>query len=40
MQVEVEAIIHVETSETGEDQLVLSNCSNTRGSLRISLLHK
>uniref|UniRef100_A0A8C3W5P5 BPI fold containing family B member 1 n=1 Tax=Catagonus wagneri TaxID=51154 RepID=A0A8C3W5P5_9CETA len=40
MEAEAEAVIHLETSEVGEDQLVLSDCSNTRGSLRISLLHK
>lgn len=40
MEVEVQAIIHVETSEKDHARLVLSDCSNTGGSLRITLLHK
>ncbi|KAJ8794297.1 hypothetical protein J1605_003254 [Eschrichtius robustus] len=40
MEVEAQAIIHVETGERDHTRLVLSDCSNTRGRLRISLLHK
>ncbi|XDA82569.1 hypothetical protein R6Z07M_012442 [Ovis aries] len=40
MEVEVQAIIHVETSEKDHARLVLSDCSNTGGSLPITLLHK
>ncbi|TEA32799.1 hypothetical protein DBR06_SOUSAS4210121, partial [Sousa chinensis] len=40
MEVEAQAIIHVETSERDHSRLVLSNCSNSHGRLRISLLHK
>ncbi|XP_007193340.2 BPI fold-containing family B member 1 [Balaenoptera acutorostrata] len=40
MEVEAQAIIHVETGERNHTHLVLSDCSNTRGRLRISLLHK
>ncbi|KAM9059562.1 BPI fold-containing family B member 1 [Megaptera novaeangliae] len=40
MEVEAQAIIHVETGERDNTRLVLSDCSNTRGRLRISLLHK
>lgn len=40
VEVEAQAIIHVETREKDHDRLVLSECSNTSGSLRISLLHK
>ncbi|XP_059934426.1 BPI fold-containing family B member 1 [Mesoplodon densirostris] len=40
IEVEAQAIIHVETSEGNHTRLVLSNCSNTQGRLRISLLHK
>lgn len=40
MEVEAQAIIHVETSEKDHAHLALSECSNTSGSLRISLMHK
>ncbi|XP_054939531.1 BPI fold-containing family B member 1 isoform X3 [Physeter macrocephalus] len=40
MEVESQAIIHVETGERDHTRLVLSDCSNTRGRLRITLLHK
>lgn len=40
VEVEAQAIIHVETREKDHARLVLSECSNTGGSLRISLLHK
>uniref|UniRef100_A0A8C6DKK4 BPI fold containing family B member 1 n=1 Tax=Moschus moschiferus TaxID=68415 RepID=A0A8C6DKK4_MOSMO len=40
MEVEAQAIIHVETSEKDHAHLALSECSSTGGSLRISLLHK
>ncbi|XP_032460085.1 BPI fold-containing family B member 1 [Phocoena sinus] len=40
MEVEAQAIIRVETSERDHSRLVLRDCSNTHGRLRISLLHK
>nr|AAI23570.1 Von Ebner minor salivary gland protein [Bos taurus] len=40
VEVEAQAIIHVETREKDHARLVLSECSNTGGSLRVSLLHK
>lgn len=40
LEVEAQAIIHVETSEKDHAHLALSECSNTNGSLRISLVHK
>ncbi|XP_065775835.1 BPI fold-containing family B member 1 isoform X2 [Muntiacus reevesi] len=40
IEVEAQAIIHVETSEKDHAHLALSECSNTSGSLRISLVHK
>ncbi|KAM5218369.1 BPI fold-containing family B member 1 isoform 2-T2 [Hipposideros larvatus] len=40
MEMEAQAIIRVETSKRGDAQLVLDQCSNSQGSLRISLLHK
>lgn len=40
METEVQAIIRVNTSESGHTHLVLANCSTSRGTLRISLLHK
>ncbi|XP_057559244.1 BPI fold-containing family B member 1 [Hippopotamus amphibius kiboko] len=40
MEAEAQAIIHVETNETGHTHLVLSDCSNTGRSLHIRLLHK
>ncbi|XP_042787173.1 BPI fold-containing family B member 1 isoform X1 [Panthera leo] len=40
MQTEVQAIITVNASERGHTHLVLEDCSNSHGSLRISLLQK
>lgn len=39
METEAQAIIRVETSERG-GTLVLRNCSNSQGSLRLSLLRR
>nr|XP_025732349.1 BPI fold-containing family B member 1-like [Callorhinus ursinus] len=40
METEVQAIIRVNTGERGHTHLVFDGCSNSQGSLRISLLHK
>ncbi|XP_037667617.1 BPI fold-containing family B member 1 isoform X2 [Choloepus didactylus] len=40
MEAEAQALIRVETDEQGHSRLVLSDCSNSHGRLRISLLHK
>ncbi|XP_006860746.1 PREDICTED: BPI fold-containing family B member 1 [Chrysochloris asiatica] len=40
METEVLAIIQVESNGQGHARLILSSCSNSQGSLRISLLHK
>ncbi|XP_004393248.1 PREDICTED: BPI fold-containing family B member 1 [Odobenus rosmarus divergens] len=40
METEVQAIIRVNTGERGHTHLVLHGCSNSQGSLRISLLRK
>lgn len=40
METEMQAIIRVNTSESGHAHLVLADCSTSRGTLRISLLHK
>ncbi|XP_006881758.1 PREDICTED: BPI fold-containing family B member 1 [Elephantulus edwardii] len=40
MKTEAQAIIHVERNNQGLPHLVLSDCSNSQGSLSISLLHK
>ncbi|KAM6163832.1 BPI fold-containing family B member 1 [Rhynchocyon petersi] len=40
METEAQAIIKVEKDEQGHPSLVLRDCSNSQGSLRISLLHK
>uniref|UniRef100_A0A452SP76 BPI fold containing family B member 1 n=1 Tax=Ursus americanus TaxID=9643 RepID=A0A452SP76_URSAM len=40
METEVQAIIRVNTSESGHAHLVLADCSTSGGTLRISLLHK
>ncbi|XP_071067936.1 BPI fold-containing family B member 1 [Dasypus novemcinctus] len=40
METEAQAIIQVEADKQGRARLVLSDCSNSQGSLRISLLHR
>ncbi|XP_007932754.1 BPI fold-containing family B member 1 [Orycteropus afer afer] len=40
METEVQAIIQVESSRQGPTRLILSDCFNSQGSLRISLLDK
>ncbi|XP_022349824.1 BPI fold-containing family B member 1 [Enhydra lutris kenyoni] len=40
METEAQAIIHVNTSERGDAHLVIDDCSNSQGSLRVSLLQK
>nr|KAF6421775.1 BPI fold containing family B member 1 [Rousettus aegyptiacus] len=40
METEAQAIIRVETRRTGRPKLVLEDCSNNHGSLRISMLRK
>lgn len=41
METEAQATIRVQTNDKGQTaRLVLSGCSNSRGSLRISLLQK
>ncbi|XP_077016016.1 BPI fold-containing family B member 1 [Tamandua tetradactyla] len=39
METEVQATVQVETQGQGQPRLVLGNCSDSHGSLRISLLH-
>uniref|UniRef100_A0A8C7BIM8 BPI fold containing family B member 1 n=1 Tax=Neovison vison TaxID=452646 RepID=A0A8C7BIM8_NEOVI len=40
METEAQAVIHVNTSERGDAHLVINDCSNSPGSLRVSLLQK
>lgn len=40
METEAQAIIKVETSKMGRPKLVLEDCANKHGSLRISMLRK
>ncbi|XP_007522769.1 BPI fold-containing family B member 1 [Erinaceus europaeus] len=40
MESEVQAVIRVAASRSGQAHLVLADCTNSQGSLRISLLHK